>query len=255
MPILLSSGDNLTVFDAVIRLLVNLTVPVECLCSVEYLLSDQGRQTRFELTASLMRTKESFRDQRTTTMIMVMVERLIGQEKMTNIEVNLVNNCLLLVRNILHIPEISNINKTLSPLCSNHNQILWNLFSKNLDKILLDLIQHPLSSIWCTSVVQLIALVYKDQHVITLQKLLQNFLESSLSESSEDNESNTSPHFQIESGSCTPSTYDSSDQNSRETYTPELVSNWQGGGTLTSFGVKDLFYKQVFILFKVTGNT
>ena len=100
MPILLSSGDNLTVFDAVIRLLVNLTVPVECLCSVEYLLSDQGRQTRFELTASLMRTKESFRDQRTTTMIMVMVERLIGQEKMTNIEVTKETN-----RGRLHLPS------------------------------------------------------------------------------------------------------------------------------------------------------
>ena len=168
-------------------------------------------------------TKESFRDPRTTSTILLCVERLIGQEKMTNVEVNLVNNCLLLVRNILHIPEITNIDKTLTPICSNHNQILWNLFAKNLDKILLDLIQHHINSIWCTPVVQLIALVYKDQHVITLQKLLQNFLESSLSDSSEDNESNTSPHFQFQSGSCTPSTYDSSDQNSRETSTPELV--------------------------------
>lgn len=41
--------------------------------------------------------------------------------------------------------------------------------------------------------VQLIALLYKDQHVGTLQKLLNLWLEASLSESSEDNESNTSP--------------------------------------------------------------
>ena len=37
-----------------------------------------------------------------------------------------------------------------------------------------------------------ISLVFQDQHVITLQKLLQDFLESNMSESSEDNESNTS---------------------------------------------------------------
>ena len=37
-----------------------------------------------------------------------------------------------------------------------------------------------------------IYLVFQDQHVITLQKLLQDFLESNMSESSEDNESNTS---------------------------------------------------------------
>lgn len=41
--------------------------------------------------------------------------------------------------------------------------------------------------------VQLIALLYKDQHVVTLHKLLNLWIETSLSESSEDNESNTSP--------------------------------------------------------------
>jgi len=40
---------------------------------------------------------------------------------------------------------------------------------------------------------QLIALVYKDQHVNKLERLLSDWLETSLSESSEDNESNTSP--------------------------------------------------------------
>ena len=134
-------------------------------------------------------------------------------------EVTLVNNCLLLIRNILHIPD-SQSSKNVKQKCSNQNQIMWNLFAQNLDKILLDLIKNNMRSIWCTSVVQLIALVYKDQHVITLQKLLQNFLESSLSESSEDNESNTSPQYQ--NGSCSPTTDDSSDQASRETSTPEL---------------------------------
>lgn len=46
---------------------------------------------------------------------------------------------------------------------------------------------------WGATMVQLIALMYKDQHVGTLQKLLNLWLEASLSESSEDNESNTSP--------------------------------------------------------------
>lgn len=44
--------------------------------------------------------------------------------------------------------------------------------------------------------VQLIALMYKDQYVGTLQKLLSLWFEASLSESSEDNESNTSPQNQ-----------------------------------------------------------
>ena len=51
-----------------------------------------------------------------------------------------------------------------------------------------------------TSLMQLIALVYKDQHVHKLERLLNDWLETSLSESSEDNESNTSP--QDQNGSC-----------------------------------------------------
>lgn len=41
--------------------------------------------------------------------------------------------------------------------------------------------------------VQLVALLYKEQHVTTLTKLLNVWLEASQSDSSEDNESNTSP--------------------------------------------------------------
>jgi len=219
VPILVNSMQNLEVFDAVIRLMVNLTVPVECLCPLEILnKSDVGRQTVFELSNSLLKTKEVFRDSRTTRVIMERLSRYATKDKISAMEVTLVNNCLLLIRNILHIPDSQTKNN--KQRCSNQNQIMWNLFAQNLDKILLDLIKNKMSNIWCTSVVQLIALVYKDQHVITLQKLLQNFLESSLSESSEDNESNTSPQYQ--NGSCSPTTDDSSDQASRETSTPEL---------------------------------
>lgn len=68
---------------------------------------------------------------------------------------------------------------------------------------------------WGVTMVQLIALMYKDQHVGTLQKLLNLWLEASLSDSSEDNESNTSPPDQG-SGDSSPTitsdpTSDSSD--------------------------------------------
>lgn len=47
---------------------------------------------------------------------------------------------------------------------------------------------------WRIAMAQLVVLLYKDQRVATLQKLLNLWIEScDLSESSEDNESNTSP--------------------------------------------------------------
>jgi timeless protein len=66
--------------------------------------------------------------------------------------------------------------------------------------------------------VQLIALVYKDQHVTTLERLLHVWLESSLSESSEDNESNTSPQHQCQDGNgcCSSSQLTSTEPNSTD---------------------------------------
>ena len=69
-----------------------------------------------------------------------------------------------------------------------------------------------------TPLVQLIALVYKDQHVTTLERLLHVWLESSLSESSGDNESNTSPQHQCQDGNgcCSSSQLTSTEPNSTD---------------------------------------
>jgi len=95
-----------------------------------------------------------------------------------------VSDGLLLLRNILHIAHKD---------AGLQNQILWNLFAHSMDKILLHLMTCSQKNKWGIALVQLIALIYKDQHVSNLQKLLNEWLENSMSESSEDNESNTSP--------------------------------------------------------------
>lgn len=84
---------------------------------------------------------------------------------------------------------------------------------------------------WGVTIVQLIALMYKDQHVGTLQKLLNLWLEASFSESSDDNESNTSPPDQG-SGDSSPiitsdPTSDSSDNgcDRKQTNNPSMSSN------------------------------
>lgn len=229
IPILINSFENIEVFSSVIRLLVNLTIPVECLFPVDNLnvltKTEVGRQALSELSNSLLQNKELFTDRRTTRGIM---ERLAsysgrGQGKvMSTDEVALTTNCLLFIRNILHVPDLKCSFQPAARKGRGQNQIMWNLFSQNLDKTILDLIAHRYSSAWCVSVVQLVALVYKDQHVITLQKMLQNVLENT-SESSEDNESNTSNQYHEAGGhssSCSPSSNDSSEQRSRNSSQP-----------------------------------
>merc|ERR1712083_1064522 len=178
-----------------------------------------------------------------------------GDTNMAIVDKHVLVNCVILLRNILHIPEDgSKIRATNSdtttttttneetssgetPLIINEgvpgkngsskssttsnvsrqHQVLWNLFAHNLDSVIMSLIESDHFKMWSTPLVQLIALVYKDQHVTTLERLLHIWLESSLSESSEDNESNTSPNLlQDANGCCSSSLLTSTEPNSTD---------------------------------------
>lgn len=202
IPLLENTKDD-AVLDSVIRILVNLTVPVECLFSVDVMYrTEVGRHTIFELNKLLYTSKEAFTDPKSTKSVVEYMKYLLESDpKLSLQKCDKINNCLLLLRNVLHIPE-TNVNFVM-PLAhsqqggshpvSMQNAILWNLFIQSIDKLLLYLMTCPHRAFWGVTMVQLIALMYKDQHVSTLQKLLNLWFEASLSESSEDNESNTSP--------------------------------------------------------------
>ncbi|XP_058822846.1 protein timeless isoform X2 [Topomyia yanbarensis] len=203
VPLLIHARDS-KIIDTNIRLLVNLTVPVECLLPVESVSTTEiGRLTVFELNKLLVTSKEVFADLKATKAVIDFMKWILETDgKLTNNNCNSINNCLLLLRNILHVPE------------GNQNQIIWNLFTQSLDKLLLYLMSCPQRAYWAVTVAQLIALLFKDQHVGTLQKLLNIWLETTSSESCEDNESNTSPTKRWIEGSSSMLTSDSSDYGS-----------------------------------------
>uniref|UniRef100_A0A0K8TSI5 Putative dna topoisomerase i-interacting protein n=1 Tax=Tabanus bromius TaxID=304241 RepID=A0A0K8TSI5_TABBR len=196
IPLLIHAKDP-EVVDATIRILVNLTVPAECLFSVDVMYrTEVGRHTLFEINKLLITTKEAFTDPKSTKSIIDFMKRMLETEKkLTVAQSEAINNCLLLIRNILHIPEdiIVTQGHHVNSCTSMQNTIMWNLFTQSIDKLLLHLMSCTERSSWGVTMVQLIALMYKDQHVSTLQKLLNIWFEASLSESSDDNESNTSP--------------------------------------------------------------
>jgi len=230
IPILLHCGDREDVFNVVIRLLVNLTVPMECLVPKELLHTRQAKQIIYELNRNLIMTKEAFLDTNVSnTILQTMSGYLRDKNKSLHTQdIAVVNNCLLLIRNILHIPDNTRRPENCNNRSSPHNHILWNLFRNNLDDVLLTMMGHVNVSSWCNTIVQIIALIYKDQHVVNLQKLLQTFIDSTLSESS-DNESNTSPQGDREEskeGDCSDSLENSVENN--------LSSATSGNGTTPS---------------------
>lgn len=194
------------VLEATIRILVNLTIPVECLLNIEAMSrTETGRPTIFELNRLLLTCKQSFTDWRVTKAVMDCLKNIV--QKRINISIencDIVNNCLLLLRNVLHIPETTGRNyHSCNRSTSMQNKLIWNLFTQSIDKQLLYLMACSQKSYWSVTMVQLISLLYKNQYVTTLQKLLNIWFEASVSESSEDNESNSSP-LKEHSGNSSP---------------------------------------------------
>lgn len=255
IPILINSKDQPSVFCSTIKLLVGLTVPVECLVCVDT--SNQSPTSQHivhELTQLLYNAKEAFLDPRATRAVIDHLQRLAEkQQPLSSDDSESVNHCLLLIRNILHAPErppnmvevVDNgttasaaqpgTSNSQTPYlgphshshgytadCSQQNRLLWNLFSQGLDRLLINLLASSQKDEWVVTIVQLIALFYKDQHVENMQKLLGTWINPTTSESSEDDdESNTSPPIgpcnspQILTSSSDP-TSDSSDSAQRK---------------------------------------
>jgi timeless len=200
IPLLINVRDP-KILDSALRLMVNLTVPIECLLSVGVMSRTEiGRHTIYELNRLLYTSKEAFVDLKATKAIIDHMKNILDTDKLSLNECETINNCLLLLRNILHIPENVQQYQQHTPM---QNQILWNLFTQSIDKLLIHLMSCPQKSFWGVTIVQLIALMYKDQHVGTLQKLLNHWFEAASVTESSENESNTSPPKQC-SGDSSP---------------------------------------------------
>lgn len=148
LPLLIHVKDDTQtkstkIIDTTIKILVNLTIPVEYLMPTEMVsATDIGRHTIFELNQLLSSSKEAFADGRSTKAITDHIKFIIDTDSDLDIEqCDGINNCLLLLRNILHIPECR------SSVSSSHlvhsclqNQIIWNLFTQSIDKIIIYLL-------------------------------------------------------------------------------------------------------------------
>ncbi|KAL3253898.1 hypothetical protein MRX96_054404 [Rhipicephalus microplus] len=162
----------------------------------------------------LLETKRSFLDIRSTETIMRVLKakmktvqlveklgKLWDQEPkdLTENDLEGLSNSLVLMRNLLHVPDKTESSRfgitedAFEDWLSVHNKLIWNLFVHGLDGVLILMLNSVYKVNWAVVVVQIIALLYKDQDVGNLQHLIST--SPSNSESSEDDiESNTSKH-------------------------------------------------------------
>lgn len=148
IPLLINAKEDKTV-ELLIRILVNLTIPIECLLSVDVISkNDFGRHTIFEINNLLASTKVAFTDHRATKVIIDFLKKNMDFEqkaKLSPEQCTNISNSLLLLRNILHIPEEPNCQSPSynGPPHAVQNQILWNIFSQSIDKVLIKLMIIP----------------------------------------------------------------------------------------------------------------
>ncbi|CAB4060006.1 unnamed protein product [Lepeophtheirus salmonis] len=219
--------DNLFLYEAVIKVLSELTKPIEDYVDV-FINSNESNHYRYELIHFLDEVKDKFTNSLILHKIIPPAHYILKKDLsfITN-ESNIIEHIFRLVVNILSIPEPSNAISAQSVSSISHstttvsssrsqrqNQIIWNFFAADLDKfILLAIEEDTLSNQWSTQILEVITLIFMDQSRNKLESILREMMENPDLDDSidDDNESNSSSSQQDISMN-----EDSSDSNTEE---------------------------------------
>nr|ANW48379.1 timeless [Euphausia superba] len=213
LPTLTHVKEDREVLEATVKVLQELMTPVECLIPMETMSRNcEGRRIIQELESSIMLHKKMFLDTRVTKAIVDLMGSTLQDSKkvLSMAECECINHCLLLVRNLLHVSNNSLVQEQQQKQRQqNHNQkseagmnngsasvlledqIMWNLFAQRFDNILIQIFTSHQQHLWNITIVQLISLMYREQKQENIRNMINEWLDSSLSESSEDDENNT----------------------------------------------------------------
>ncbi|KAG8274692.1 hypothetical protein J6590_102304, partial [Homalodisca vitripennis] len=116
-------------------ILENLMIPVECLLPIDIMIKeDAGRSTIYQLNWLLTACKEAFLNPCATKSVIDYMKLIIKKEQqLTSEGSNSISLCLVLLRNLLHIPEVRG--GAPGGGASHQNQIIWHLFTQHVDKV------------------------------------------------------------------------------------------------------------------------
>ncbi|XP_019369884.1 PREDICTED: protein timeless homolog isoform X2 [Gavialis gangeticus] len=164
LPLLVQHASDAQLFDAVIRLLVNLTQPaLLCFGKVP---KDPGERHHFlQVTSHLQAYKEAFANEK---VFGVLSEKLydllqLDWEQRQEEDALLIERILLLVRNVLHVPAEPTEEKSVDDDASAHDRVLWAVHLSGMDDLLQFLACATSEAQWALHVLEVIALMLRDQ--------------------------------------------------------------------------------------------
>ncbi|XP_063215058.1 protein timeless homolog isoform X1 [Chroicocephalus ridibundus] len=164
LPILVQYPQEKVLFDAVVRLTVNLTQPA-LLCFGKVPADATSRHHFLQVLSYLQAYKEAFASEK---VFGVLSEKLydllqLDWEQRQEEDTLLIERILLLVRNVLHIPPDPTEEQGVDGDASVHDRVLWALHISGMDDLLKFLASAQAEQQWALHVLEIISLMFRDQ--------------------------------------------------------------------------------------------
>ncbi|TMS18846.1 Protein timeless-like protein [Larimichthys crocea] len=157
-------GQDRTLFDACIRLMVNLTQPA-MLCFGKVPDDAVFRHHFLQVTSHLQAYKEAFASERVFGILSEILYNLLqlDWEQRQEEDNLLIERILLLVRNVLHVPADPCEEKKVDDDASIHDRLLWAIHMSGFDDLVKFLASAQSEQQWSMHVLEIISLMFRDQ--------------------------------------------------------------------------------------------
>ncbi|KAM9408632.1 protein timeless homolog [Pholidichthys leucotaenia] len=169
LPIITQHRQDKALFDACIRLMVNLTQPA-MLCFGKIPEDPVFRQHFLQVTAHLQAYKEAFASERVFGILSETLYNFLqlDWEQRQEEDNLLIERILLLVRNVLHVPADPCEEKKVDDDASIHDRVLWAIHMSGFDDLVKFLASAQSEQQWSMHVLEIISLMFRDQTPETL---------------------------------------------------------------------------------------
>ncbi|XP_068451306.1 protein timeless homolog [Clinocottus analis] len=164
LPIIIQHGQDKALFDACIRLMVNLTQPA-MLCFGKVPDDPVFRHHFLQVTSHLQAYKEAFAGEAVFGILSETLYTLLqlDWEQRQEEDNLLIERILLLVRNVLHVPADPCEEKKVDDDASIHDRLLWAIHMSGFDDLIKFLASAQSEQQWSMHVLEIISLMFRDQ--------------------------------------------------------------------------------------------
>ncbi|XP_056418349.1 protein timeless homolog [Hyla sarda] len=165
VPLVIQHHNDKQLFDAVIRLMVNLTQPA-LLCFGKIPQDPTFRHHFLQVVSYLQAYKEAFANERLFVVLSEKLYELLQMDWEQREEEHnlLIERILLIVRNILHVPADPEEEKNVDDDASVHDRVLWAIHMSGMDDLVKFLASSETEQQWSMHVLETVSLMFRDQN-------------------------------------------------------------------------------------------